>query len=386
MADEKLIKKEDLARVREIEFVELFKGGITKLMEALGVARAIPKQAGTVLKSYKATGTLDESGGKVGEGETIPLSKYEVKEQTYKEITLKKFRKGTSAEAIIQRGYDQAVDMTTERMLRDIQKGIRKDFFNFLGTGTGAAKGATFQAAVANAWGQLQVLFEDDSVSSVYFMNPLDVAEYLATAPVTMQTTFGMTYVENFLGLGTVFFNSSVPKGKIYATAKDNIVLYYIPINSADMGEAFNFTIDDTGFIGLHEEPDYTNMTAGDIVVYGIELFAEKLDGIVVATIGDAPAPTIGKLTVSSGEGTGEGKTKLTVTEGKLDGSNSYKYHLGDHADDVAYGQNVQNWKAWDGSAEIDATTGQTLTLVECDKEYKAVAAGSCTVTAKTGA
>ncbi len=287
MADEKLIKVADLARVREIEFVEMFKGGISKLMEALGVARAIPKQAGTALKTYKASGALDEGGGAVGEGETIPLSKYEVKEQTYKEITLKKFRKATSAEAIIQRGYDQAVDMTTELMLRDIQKGIRKDFFTFMATGTGTAKGDTFQAALANAWGQLQVLFEDDAVATVYFMNPLDVAEYLASAPITMQTAFGMTYVENFLGLGTVFFNSSVPKGKIYATAKDNIVLYYIPINGADMGEAFSFTTDDTGYIGLHEEPDYTNMTAGDTVVYGMELFAEKLDGIVVASIGD---------------------------------------------------------------------------------------------------
>ena len=77
--------------------------------------------------------------------------------------------------------------------------------------------------------GAAQVLFEDDEIGAVYFMNPLDVADYLATANITLQTAFGMTYVENFLGLGTVIFNSSVPKGKIYATAKDNIVLYYIP-------------------------------------------------------------------------------------------------------------------------------------------------------------
>ena len=384
MADNNLITRNDLARVREVEFVNMFGYSIKKLMEALSITRAIPKQAGAALKSYKATGTLDEGGGAVGEGETIPLSKYKVEATTYKEITLKKFRKATSAEAIIERGYDQAVDMTTDEMLRDIQKSIRKDFFTFLGTGTGRAKGATVQAAMAQAWGQLQVLFEDDSVSAVYFLNPLDVADYLGSAPITMQNAFGMTYVENFLGLGTVVFNSSVPKGTIYATAKDNVVLYYVPVNGADLGEAFEFTSDDTGYIGLHEQPNYTNMTAEDTVCYGIELFAEKPDGVVVGTIGDTE-PTIGKLTVSSGEGTSEGKTKLTVTEGKLDAANSYKYHTGDHADDVVYGQNVQNWKAWDGSAEIDAATGQTLTLVECDKEYKAVAVGSCSVTAKAG-
>ena len=282
-ADPKLIKKVDLARVREIEFTEMFGYSIKKLMEALGVTRKIAKQAGTVLKSYKATGTLED--GAVAEGEAIPLSKYKTEAVNYKEITLKKWRKATSAEAITDRGYDQAVEMTTDEMLKDVQKGIRKDFFDFLATGTGTATGATFQAALAQAWGQLQVLFEDDEIGAVYFLNPLDVADYLATANITLQTAFGMTYVENFLGLGTVIFNSSVPKGKIYATAKDNLVLYYIPVNGADLGEVFDFTTDATGYIGIHEEPDYTNMTASDTVINGMALFAERTDGIVVASI-----------------------------------------------------------------------------------------------------
>jgi len=286
MADANLITKSDLARVREVEFVEMFGYSIKKLVEALGVTRKIPKQAGTVLKTYKASGTLED--GTVGEGETIPLSKYTTEAVTYKEITLKKWRKATSAEAITERGYEQAVDMTTEEMLKDVQKGIRKDFFTFLATGTGTATGTTFQAALAQTWGQLQVLFEDDEISAVYFMNPLDVADYLATANITMQTAFGMSYIENFLGLGTVILNSSVPKGKIYATAKSNIVLYYIPVNGADLNEAFSFTSDSTGYIGIHESSDYTNLTASDTVVNGMELFAEKLDGVVVATIGSA--------------------------------------------------------------------------------------------------
>jgi hypothetical protein len=281
--DPKLIKKADLVRVREIEFTEMFGYSIKKLMEALGVTRKIAKQAGTVLKSYKATGTLED--GAVAEGETIPLSKYKTEAVNYQEITLKKWRKATSAEAITDRGYDQAVEMTTDEMLKDVQKGIRKDFFTFLAAGTGTATGATFQAALAQAWGQLQVLFEDDEIGAVYFLNPLDVADYLATANITLQTAFGMTYVENFLGLGTVIFNSSVPKGKIYATAKDNLVLYYIPVNGADLGEVFDFTTDATGYIGIHEEPDYTNMTASDTVINGMVLFAERMDGIVVGTI-----------------------------------------------------------------------------------------------------
>lgn len=290
MAETNLIKKNDLRRVREIDFTFMFGESTKKLIEALGITRKIPKQAGAVLKAYKAKGTLQN--GTVGEGETIPLSKYETVPVNFGEITLKKWRKATSAEAITERGYDQAVVMTTDRMLKDVQKGIRTDFFNFLASGTGSASGATFQATLAQVWGQLEILFEDDDIQAVYFMNPLDVADYLATAPISLQSAFGMTYVKDFLGLGTVFFNSSVPKGKVYGTAVDNLVLYYISVNGADLDEAFEFTSDETGLIGIHEQADYTNMTAADTVISGITLFAERLDGIVVGTIGTPIAST----------------------------------------------------------------------------------------------
>lgn len=287
-ADPKLIKKTDLARVREIDFTLMFTESLRKLTEALGVTRKVAKQAGTVLKTYKATGTLED--GTVAEGDTIPLSKYTTEAVSYGEITLKKWRKATSAEAIIERGYDQAVGMTTERMLKDVQKAIRKDFFTFLGTGTGTATGAGLQAALAQTWGKLQTLFEDDDIQAVHFINPLDIADYLATATITTQTAFGMTYIEDFLGMGKVFMNSSVPKGTIYSTAQDNLVLYYVPVNGADLNEAFSFTSDETGYIGIHEEPDYTNMTASDTVVNGMTLFAERLDGVVKTTITE-PGP-----------------------------------------------------------------------------------------------
>ena len=284
MAENNLIKKADLARAREIEFTYTFSESVRKLMEALGVTRKIAKQAGTVLKAYRAIGTLES--GAVAEGDTIPLSKYATEPVTLGEITLKKWRKATSAEAIVERGYDQAVEMTTDRMQKDVQKSIRADLFAYLGTGSGTAAGADFQGVLAQAWGQLQVLFEDDAVEGVYFVNPLDIADYLAEASISTQTAFGMTYVEDFLGLGTVIMNASIPKGTIYATAKENIVLYYIPVNGADLGEAFDFTADETGYIGIHESADYTNMTASDTVVNGMVFFAERIDGVVVGTIG----------------------------------------------------------------------------------------------------
>lgn len=377
-AENNLIKKADLARAREIEFVELFGYSVKKLMEALGVTRVIPKTAGSVLKTYKAKGTLEN--GEVAEGEVIPLSHYKVEAVSYKEIILNKWRKATSAEAIIERGYDQAVEMTTDEMLKDVQKGIKKDFFDFLQEGTGSASGETFQKALAQAWGQLQVLFEDNDIEAVYFMNPLDVADYLGSAQITTQTAFGMSYVENFLGLGTVIFNSAVPKGTIYATARQNIVLYYIPTNGADLSNAFDFTTDTTGLIGIHEEADYTRMTAMDIVTSGLTLFAERLDGVVISTITDGN--TLGSLTVTSVAGTTKGNTKVTVSPTKS-GSNTYKYKVADTAQPVTYGKSVQLWKTWDGSTDITAETGKVITVVECDGAYKAVKAGSKAVVAK---
>lgn len=284
MADANLIKKADLIKAREVDFVNTFAESTKTLMKVLGVTRKIAKQAGTVLRAYTAVGTLES--GVVAEGEIIPLSKYETEEVALGEIVLHKYRKATSAEAIISAGYEQAVDATTDRMLKDVQGVVRTDLFNFLATGTGSAKGANFQAVLAQTWGQLQGKFEDDDVQGVYFVNPLDVADYLASANITTQSAFGMTYVENFLGLGTVITSSRVPKGKVYGTAKDNIVCYYVPVNGGDLGEAFAFTSDETGLIGIHEEPDYANMTASDTVINGMVLFAERLDGVVVGTIG----------------------------------------------------------------------------------------------------
>ena len=91
MAEENLIKSEDLVRIREVEFTFMFSESIKKLVEALGVTRKIPKQAGTVLKAYKATGTLQD--GSVPEGDLIPLSQYKTEAINFVEIELKKWRK-----------------------------------------------------------------------------------------------------------------------------------------------------------------------------------------------------------------------------------------------------------------------------------------------------
>lgn len=287
-AEANLSKNANFARVREREFVELFNGDIRKLVEALGVTRKIQKESGSVLKVMKVTGTLES--GSVPEGEVIPLSQYATSWEPIGEITLKKWRKSTTIEAINDKGYNQAVLATTDKMRKQIQRAIRSDFFTFLATGTRTATGDGFQDTLANAWGQLQVIFEDTDSQPVFFMNPLDLAGYLGSTSANLAQLFGFTYLKNFLGLGDCFLNSDVPKGKIYATVKDNIVLYYVNAAAADISEGFQFTTDETGLVGIHEYPDYDRDTVNDSVVSGIKLFAENLYGVVVGTIGDTPS------------------------------------------------------------------------------------------------
>lgn len=289
-AETNVIKKAQMAKVRELDFATLFGENVQNLLKMLGVTRKIPVTAGTALKVLKVTGTLQS--GVVGEGEIIPLSQYATTYQTVAEATLQKWRKATTAEAILKGGYDQAVNETNKKMILDIQKSIRSQFVTFLATGTATASGTGLQAALANAWGKMQVLFEDDAVQMVTFINPMDVSDYLGKANITVQTAFGLNYVENFLGLGTVIMTGAISQGTFYSTAAENIVAYYINVSEANgLGDAFNFTTDaETGLVGIHEDGNYQRMQEETVAISGITLFAERLDGVIVGTISSNPS------------------------------------------------------------------------------------------------
>lgn len=287
-AELNLIKAEQMKKVREVDFTLQFThNSLDKLIEVLGVTRKIPMMEGTTMYVYSVTGTLQS--GKVAEGHVIPLSQYETVKKPIGEITLNKWRKAVSAEAIKKSGSDAAISDTDKALLRDVQKGIRNDLFTLLNgeiSGSTTATGTTLQEALANAWGQLQVKFEDDTAEAVYFVNPLDVAEYLGSAQITTQSVFGMTYIENFLGLGTVIMTSRITKGTFIATAKENFVMYYLTMNG-DLANAFELTTDELGYIGI--KSGYQNEERAQIeslVMDGIQFFVEYAEGVVKGTIG----------------------------------------------------------------------------------------------------
>lgn len=308
--DPNMMKAADFAKVSEVDFVNQFNKGIRVLQEVLGITRKIEKVPGQVIKVYKVTGTLES--GDVAEGEEIPLSKYKTEVADTFELSVKKYRKQVTLEAINDKGYEQAVTDTDEQMVKDIQGLIRKDFFAFLPTGTGRASGVGLQGALAATWGQLKVLFEDYDVADadlLYMVNPLDIAPYLADKDITVQTAFGMTYVESFLGLYNVLVYAGIPQGTVYGTAKNNIILYYTNPKNSEIAKAFDFTTDETGYIGVHHDVTYTNLTTDTVAIYGMALYAELIDHLVVATIAAKPGESVTLSQKTMAIGIGEKKT-----------------------------------------------------------------------------
>ena len=371
---------------REIDFVTRFERNWQHLRDILGIMRPIKKQPGATLKSKYAEGTLQSV--KVAEGEEIPYSKFVVKEKKYAEMTIEKYAKAVSIEAIKDHGYENAVQMTDDEFLFQLQTDVTGRFYDYLKTGTLTSTETTFQMALAMAKGRVENKFKQmhrNVTGVVGFANILDVYEYLGAAEITIQNQFGFQYMKDFMGFNTIFLlsDSEIPRGQVIATPVENIVLYYVDPNESDFARAgLVYTVSgETNLIGFHTQGNYHTAVSEAFAVMGLTLFAEYIDAIAVITIDETP--TLGTLTVTSAAGTASGDTKITVNPAKENTNNVYKYKVAAEAVTVGYGQNLRNWSTWDGKADITAAAGQKITVVECDGTYKALNAGSASVTAK---
>lgn len=388
-AKDNLTKSSDIqSTARVIDFVTRFARNWEHLREILGIMRPIRKEPGAILKSKTASVTLQ--GGTVGEGEEIPYSKATVIETPYEEMTVEKYAKAVSIEAIKTYGYDVAVGMTDDAFLYELQDNVTRRFYAYLNTGKLASSETTWQRALAMSKGLVINKFKQihRTVTNVVgFANVLDLYDYLGDANITVQTAFGFQYVQNFMGFSTVFLLSDeeIPRGRVIATPVENIVLYYVDPSTSDFARAgLVYTTDgETNLIGFHVEGNYHTAVSESFAIMGMTLFAEYLDSIAVIDVDSTP--TLGTLTVQSAAGTASGDTKLTVTPIKESPTNVYKYKTDPStAPVVTYGQSVRNWTTWDGVSDITATTGHKITVVEADSTYKAQNAGNATVTAKT--
>ncbi len=377
-------------KAREIDFVTSFGKDLQALLDVMGITRMIRKENGSVLKTKKVSGTLQS--GKVGEGEEIPYSQYTVEETPFDSITIEKYRKGVSIEAIAEKGYDVAVQDTDDEFRSDLQNEIIDKFYTGLKMGTLSGHESTWQMAFAMAIGKVVDKFKKMRKSSTgvaVWVNTIDVYKYVGAANISVQTAFGMTYVKDFLGANIVFISSEIPENVVIATPLNNLVAYYVdPADSEFVRAGLEYTTDsETGFIGFHAQGTYERAISDMFAIMGVRLFAEYLDAIAYISVGSSDTQTLKALTVKAAKGEEAGKTKITVEPQLSSINNCYKYKIGEStATNVTYGMDVKNWTRWDGKSEIAAETGNHVTVVECDQSYKAVASGDVAADINAGA
>lgn len=277
---------------REVDFVTRFTKNWDALRTIMGIMRPIRKAPGTKLTSYEAEmdGTLQ--GGTVAEGEEIPFTKFKMVAKAYGDIDIKKYAKSVSVEAVEKYGADIAVQKTDDQFLVELQNVVLDGFYTFLKTGTLKAKQDTWQKALAIAKGSVLDKFAgmNRTVTEVVgFANIMDLYDMLGGAEITVQTSFGLQYVQNFLGYSTLFLlpDKYIPKGTVIAIPVENIDLYYIDPADSDFAKlGLTYTVDgETNLIGFHVEGDYSRAAGNCYAIMGMKLWAEYLDGIAIVTV-----------------------------------------------------------------------------------------------------
>lgn len=289
-------------RAREIDFVTRFAKNWDALREVMGILRPIKKTPGTVLTSYTASITLES--GLIGEGEEIPYSEATVSPVSYADLTLEKYAKAVSIEAVNKYGAEVAIQRTDEAFLNELQSVVMGRFYDFLPTGTLTDNESSFQMAISMAIGKVKDKFKKmhrDATRIVVWVNTLDAYLYLGSATISVQNQFGVDYIKNFLGADTLILSSEMPQGFVYATPVDNIINYYIDPSDADFRAlGLDYTVQgETNLIGFHANGNYSTAVGESYALMGMALWAEFIDAIAVVSINGQAKVSLDKSTVA---------------------------------------------------------------------------------------
>ena len=280
---------------REEDFVTRFNDNWEALRNILGIMRPIRKTPGTQLISYTADVTLES--GDVGAGEVIPYSKTTITQASKADVTIKKYAKAVPIEDVDKYGAEIAVEKSDDAFLTKLQNTVLSDFYTFLNTGSLTGTATTWQAALAQAQGKVLDKFASmakDVTSVVGFANILDAYDYLGTADITVQTQFGINYIQNFMGYSTLFLlpatvsgSAAIARNIVIATPVENIDLYYADPSDSEFARlGLNYTVQgETNLIGFHAQGNYTTAVGETFALMGMKLWAEYLDGIAKITV-----------------------------------------------------------------------------------------------------
>ena len=275
---------------REMDFVTRFGDNWEALRNILGIMRPIRKTPGTSLVSYTAEIALES--GAVEPGEVIPYSKATITQAAKADLTIEKYAKAVPIEDVNKYGAEIAVEKSDDAFLTKLQNVVLTKFYTFLKTGTLTKTATTWQDALAKAQGEVLNKFatmQKDVTAVVGFANILDAYDYLGTADITVQTQFGLTYIEDFLGYSTLFLlpATQIDRNMVIATPVENIDLYYIDPGDSEFARlGLNYTTQgETNLIGFHAQGNYSTAVGESYALMGMALWAEYLDGIAKITV-----------------------------------------------------------------------------------------------------
>ena len=276
---------------REVDFVTRFNDNWDALRKILGIMRPIRKAPGTSLVSYTADVTLAD--GDVEPGHVIPYSKATIIAAAKGELDIQKYAKAVPIEDVNKYGAAVAVEKSDDAFLTKLQNVVLTNFYSFLNTGSLTGDAANWQAALAKAQGEVLNKFatmQKEVTAVVGFANILDAYDYLGAADITVQTQFGLTYVENFLGYSSLFLlpAAQIARGTVIATPVENIDLYYIDPSDSEFAKlGLNYTTQgETNLIGFHAQGNYSTAVGESYALMGMALWAEYIDGIAKISFG----------------------------------------------------------------------------------------------------
>ena len=275
---------------REMDFVTRFGDNWEALRNILGIMRPIRKTPGTSLVSYTADVTLES--GAVDPGEVIPYSKATIVQAAKADLTIEKYAKAVPIEDVNRYGAEIAVEKSDDAFLTKLQNVVLSKFYTFLNTGSLTGTASTWQAALAKAQGEVLNKFatlQKEVTEIVGFANILDAYDYLGAANITVQNSFGLTYIKDFMGYGTLFLlpAAQIARNIVLATPVENIDLYYIDPGDSEFARlGLNYTTQgETNLIGFHAQGNYSTAVGESYALMGMALWAEYLDGIAKITV-----------------------------------------------------------------------------------------------------
>lgn len=292
----------------------------------------------------------------VAEGNDIPIARLN---QGTKQVTIQKIGKGVQLtdEAVLS-GYGDPMGEGASQIVAAIADKVESKLINAIDTSASKTYVPSSTLAADDIPLALAKFGEDSEGTKVLVCDADFYAKLLKETWIPASAIAADVKIRGTLGMAygcQVLVSNRVVGGNFYIIKPEALAIF---MKRDTMVET---------------DRDVINQST---VIVGSKLFAPYvLNDSKIIKIVNGIDGGLAKITLAAAAGTNTGDTKLTVTYTPGTGE-SYKISVGDAAAKVVLGEAFEG-TAWNGSADITAAAGKTITVVSVDTNGKAVAAGT---------